>query len=251
MTVRWMGVVFFLVVLLGPAELIRWGWLEWGDLEAGSRLLLSRVIAGTSVGGALAMSAVALYQGLRRVGITRISVPLHGLPAELRGFKIVQLSDVHVGPTIGADFVEALVEQTNALEPDLIAITGDLVDGSVAQLGHLLTGLRGLRARHGVYFVTGNHEYYSGASAWVEHLSELGIRVLRNEAVSLDRGEVRLHLAGVDDWTAHQFPDGHGADIDAALDGVPAGEPVVLLAHQPRQFPSAAERGVALGNCRG
>src|SRR4029077_10489263 len=100
-------------------------------------------------------------------------------------YSIVQLTDVHVGPTIGRDFLEAVVREANALSPDMVVITGDLVDGTVEELAHLVEPLRDLVARDGVFFVTGNHEYYSGADAWIAHLTRLGVRVLRNEHVPI------------------------------------------------------------------
>jgi len=158
--------------------------------------------------------------------------------------KIVQLTDIHVGPTIGRTFMDDLVRKTNALEPDVIAITGDLVDGSVAELAEHVAPLAGLRARHGVYFCTGNHEYYSGADDWIAHLGTLGIDVLRNEHRVIEHEGARLAIAGVHDWTSGQF--GHATDVSAALDGKDADVPVVLLAHQPKHIDEAADHGVAL-----
>ena len=128
--------------------------------------------------------------------VRRVRVPLAKLPGHASGYGIVQITDVHVGPTIGRGFVEAIVARTNALVPDLVVITGDLVDGSVAELRELVAPLAGLRAKDGVFFVTGNHEYYSGADAWIAHLETLGIRVLRNERVDVRDA---FELAGVDD----------------------------------------------------
>src|SRR5439155_15224260 len=124
-------------------------------------------------------------------------VRLDRLPPAQDGFRIVQLTDVHVGPTIGRAFVEEIVGQANALGPDLIAITGDLVDGTVGQLAQAIEPLARLQAPHGVYFVTGNHEYFSGADAWLNELNRLGIRVLRNERVPIGNGSIGFDLAGV------------------------------------------------------
>ena len=175
------------------------------------------------------------------------------LPHGMSGYTIVQLSDVHVGPTIGLDFIEQLVATTNALSPDLVVITGDLVDGSVQELGALVAPLAKLRARDGVYFVTGNHEYYSGADSWIKQLKALGVRVLRNERVAIraashdgsQNGE-GFDLAGVDDWTAHTFGNGHGMDLDRALSGRDQERVLVLLAHQPKAIFQAARAGVDL-----
>src|SRR5262249_14287629 len=138
--------------------------------------------------------------------------------------------------TLGRAFIEELVERTNALQPDIVAITGDLVDASPDEIGDAIRPLAGLRAKHGVYFVTGNHEHYAGVDAWMEFLPTLGIRVLRNERVAIGEG---LDLAGVDDFS-------HGQDIGRALAGRDERNELVLLAHQPRAVHEAAERGVGL-----
>jgi predicted MPP superfamily phosphohydrolase len=135
------------------------------------------------------------------------------------------------------------VRQTNALAPDLVAITGDLVDGSVDELRHLVEPLRDLTARHGVFFVTGNHEYYSGADEWIAHLPTLGIRVLRNERV--DVGGL-FELAGVDDASAHRILRDHGQDVPKAVEGRDPSRPLVLLAHQPKAIGQARAAGVDL-----
>jgi predicted MPP superfamily phosphohydrolase len=145
--------------------------------------------------------------------------------------------------------VRRVVEQTNALRPDVVAITGDLVDGSVDDLGPLVSHLGDLRARHGVFFVTGNHEYYSGVGEWVRELRRLGIRVLRNERVAIGDagpGGATIDLAGVDDWSAARFGEGHGMDLGAALAGRDPDRSLVLLAHQPRGVDAAVRAGVEL-----
>ncbi len=129
---------------------------------------------------------------------------------------------------------------------NVIAITGDLVDGSVERLREHVAPLANLRARHGVYFVTGNHEYYSGAEAWCRELRRLGIVVLGNERVSIGTDEVSFNLAGIDDWSAAQFGNGHGADLGKALEGRDETRELVLLAHQPRAIHEADARGVGL-----
>ncbi|MCI0672935.1 MAG: metallophosphoesterase, partial [Myxococcaceae bacterium] len=218
-----------------------------GEPSSDRRLAVARVLAGTVGVGALGLTLAALRGGLRSARLQQVRVPLARLPAGLEGFTLVQLSDIHVGsPTIGRAFIEELVARTNALSPDVVAITGDLVDGTVEELGAHVEPLRNLRARHGVYFITGNHEYYSGVRGWLEFLPTLGIRVLRNERVRIETPRGALELAGVDDYTAHQFGQGHGADIPRAMAGRDPSVPVVLLAHQPKHAPEAAALGVDL-----
>jgi predicted MPP superfamily phosphohydrolase len=166
------------------------------------------------------------------------------LPLALHGFSIAQISDVHVGPTIKRGFVEGIVRRVNELKADLIAVTGDLVDGSVQQLSAHTAPLAGLTARHGAYFVTGNHEYYSGERAWTEEIRRLGLRVLKNEHVVLKHDGASLILAGVTDYSAHHFDPAQRSDPAAALRGAPidAGAKV-LLAHQPSSAMAAANAG--------
>ncbi len=247
----WMGAMFLLLVLLVPSEMVRGigDYFLGGTNDVASperRLFLSRGIALAVGGTGLGLSALSMVSALSPVKIENVVARLRGLPSALRGFTIVQLTDIHVGPTIGKSFIEELVRRTNALEPDVVAITGDLVDGSVAELGPLVAPLAELNARHGVFFVTGNHEYYSGVDEWVAYLGELGVRVLRNERVTIEHEGAELDIAGVDDWEAAAFGNGHGRDLPKALAGRPEGRKVVLLAHQPKQIDEASQHGVDL-----
>ncbi len=199
----------------------------------------------SALGGAMAalLGGYALVRGRSLPAVKKIEVALKRLPRTLDGITIVQLTDVHIGPTLGREFVEALVERTNALLPDVIAITGDLIDGSVAELSDAVAPLGQLRARHGVFFVTGNHEYYSGVDGWIDELRRLGIRVLSNERVAIGN-EAQFDLVGIDDLSA--FGDGHRPDLPGALAGRDATRELVLLAHQPRVMKQAVAHGVGL-----
>ncbi len=196
---------------------------------------------------ALGVSIIGFANARRRAQVVQVDVPLDNLPAALNGFTIVQISDIHVGPTIKRRYLEAIVNKVNALEPDVIAVTGDLVDGSVADLSPHTAPLARLQARYGAYFVTGNHEYYSGADEWTAELRRLGINVLLNEHVVLDHDGAPLVLAGVTDYSAHHFNEAQRSDPQAALAGAPdhAGARV-LLAHQPRSATAAAAAGFDL-----
>jgi predicted MPP superfamily phosphohydrolase len=179
--------------------------------------------------------------------VVSVQVPIAGLPQALQGFTIAQISDIHVGPTIKAPYLQAIVDKVNQLEADMVAVTGDLVDGSVRDLAPHVAPLAGLRSRHGTFFVTGNHEYYSGAHAWIAELQRLGIRVLLNEHTVLQHGNAPLVLAGVADYTAHLFDPAHRSDPQAAMAGAPADATVrVLLAHQPRSAEAAERAGFDL-----
>ncbi len=137
--------------------------------------------------------------------LVEVDIPVTHLPPALHGFSIAQISDLHVGPTIKRGFVERIVARVNELNADLIAVTGDLIDGSVLDLSRHTAPLAGLAARHGVYFVTGNHEYYSGERAWTAELRRLGLIVLKNQHVILQHDGASLLLAGVTDFSAHHF----------------------------------------------
>ena len=216
-------------------------------LSTDAMLELVRVSAGLVVGLTLFATVVGFFNARRRARIVDVEVVIDGLPPALQGFSIAQISDIHVGPTIKHDYVQSIVTAVNGLQADVIAITGDLVDGSVRQLAPHVAPLSQLSAEHGVYFVTGNHEYYSGERAWSNELRRLGVRVLMNEHVVLTRGEAKLVLAGVTDYTAHHFDPSQRSDPEAALVNAPADAGAkILLAHQPRSAPAAAAAGFDL-----
>ncbi len=250
----WMGLGFLLVVSAFLADLASWigsGALAlWasrqseGATDPVRRELLSRGAAGVASVAAVGFGGAALRGGLGEVEVKEVPVRLERLPRALSGFSLVQLTDVHVGPTIGRRFVEQIVEKANAQRPDAVVITGDLVDGSVAELARHVEPLARLRARHGVYFCLGNHEYYSGAAPWIEHLRSLGIRVLRNERVVVGDAAASFDLAGVDDYKAGRF--GHEPDLAAAVAGRDPERELVLLAHQPAEIERAARHAVGL-----
>ncbi len=189
------------------------------------------MIAG---GGALLVVLYGLANVARGPRVRRVEVPIDRLGVDR--YTIVQLTDVHIGHLLGREFAARVVEQVNALEPDLIVITGDFVDGRLSELQPHVEPFRGLRARDGVYAVTGNHEYYWDAELWLEHLRSLGMRILRNEHVTIGGA---FQLAGVDDVTASE-------DLPRALRGRDPSLPVVLLAHHPRTITRAAAAGVDL-----
>ena len=178
--------------------------------------------------------------------VVDVEIKLAKLPRGLDGFSIVQLSDLHVGPTIDRAFVQRVVDLANDLKPDLVALTGDIVDGKLATFKDGAAPLGGLRSRHGTFAVTGNHEYYSGADPWIAHLTSIGVKYLRNQRVTIGDGAASFDLAGVDDHSAHGFGRGHGEDLEGATTGRDPSRALVLLAHQPRQVRRAHKYGVDL-----
>jgi uncharacterized protein len=202
--------------------------------------------AAVPLAGAL-ITARGFSNARRTASVVSVAVPIPDLPQALQGLRIAQISDVHVGLTIRRNYVEGIVQAVNALRVDLVAVTGDLVDGSVAELRDQVEPLAGLSSRHGTYFVTGNHDYYSGAHAWIDELRRLGLRVLMNEHVVLRHGESSLVVAGVADWGAHHFDPSHRSDPHAAIAGAPEHASLrLLLAHQPRSARAAADAGFDL-----
>jgi predicted MPP superfamily phosphohydrolase len=208
------------------------------------------VLSVSAIGVATIAAIVTLIGFLnarRRAAIVKVDIPIRDLPDELHGFTIAQISDVHVGPTIKRAYVEAIVDAVNDLKADLIAVTGDVVDGSVRDLAGHTQPLARLQARHGAYLVTGNHEYYSGERAWTAEFERLGLHVLMNEHVVVNHEGARLVVAGVADYSAHHFNPAQRSDPLAALKDAPGDAGArILLAHQPRSAAAAAAAGFDL-----
>ncbi len=207
------------------------------------------------------MALLALTGGLaaygfvraRNVGIKHVRVPIPGLPEALRGLRIAQITDVHIGPTIRGDFARRITQEVNALSADIVAVTGDMVDGSVEQLREHTAPFADLRGKYGVYFVTGNHEYYSGASSWIREFERLGFQVLLNEHCILRHKNQEFMIAGVTDFRADEFHLSHTSSAARAMTqnkypASPSTAPGVkiLLAHQPRSIHEASRAGFDL-----
>lgn len=214
--------------------------------DHGRRMALGQIIAGATVLTVAGAATAGVAQAVRKAVVKRVNVSLSRFPEKLNGFRIAQISDLHIGITVGRQWLQEVVARVNALEPDLIAITGDLVDGETDRLRREVAPLRRLKARFGTYFVTGNHEYYSGVNRWIAEIEGMGIRVLRNEAIPVGEGDNTFFLAGVDDYSAAGMFPGHGQDISRAVRNVPEKKTVVLLAHQPKAVHEAAEHGIDL-----
>ncbi len=204
------------------------------------RLFVSRVVGGAAAAAGLATVGYGTYGVLRGPSVKRITVPLAKLPRAAHGFRIAVVSDIHIGPILGRAHTRRIVDTINATSPDLVAVVGDLVDGSVADLGSAAEPLSALRARHGSFFVTGNHEYFSGAEQWVDHVRELGLIPLENARVEIEG----FDLAGVNDIAGET--EGQGPDFGRALGDRDRGRAAVLLAHQPVVIHDAVEHGVDL-----
>ncbi|MFC0861721.1 metallophosphoesterase [Sphaerimonospora cavernae] len=212
----------------------------------GRRMFISRTTAAAVGVGALATVGYGMRVAQGDPVIERVPVRLARLDPRMNGLRFAVVSDIHLGPLTGRGHTERIVRMINSLQADVVAIVGDLVDGTVAELGPLATPLRSLESRYGAYFVTGNHEYYTanGPQEWIDELDSLGVRSLRNERVEIRHAGAVLDLAGVNDLNGQVMGD--GPDMAKALAGRDPGRPVVLLAHQPLQVEQAAEHGVDL-----
>jgi len=263
----WFGVVTYLFLVLAVLELPRLalrGWVRRAPLEATAtapvvaeeeppapptspvnrRVFLSRTVGVVAGAASASLVGVGMANALGPPDLLRVPVRLSKLDPALSGFRIAVVSDIHLGPLSGRAHTERIVRMINESSPDLVAIVGDLADGTVAELGSAAEPLRDLAAREGTFFVTGNHEYFEEPVEWLRELDRLGVHPLRNENTVIRRGDAAFDLAGVNDVTGRSIND--GPDFDRALSGRDSSRPTVLLAHQPVQVSEAARRGVDL-----
>ncbi|MFN0061859.1 MAG: metallophosphoesterase [Myxococcaceae bacterium] len=235
----WLGTFGLILVAVALTDLLKPLLAQWpvlGDWQAPA-------VAALAIPAAI----WGFVSAQRPPRVKRLGFEMPGLGAELSGLRIVQLSDVHIGESfLDGRWLSRVVQQVNALSPDVVVITGDLVDGSVARLRDDVAPLANLRAPLGVFFITGNHEYYSGAESWLECIRGLGIRVLLNEHVVLKRGNASLVLGGIPDPTGAQFHPSHRINLARTFEGADPALPRLLLAHQPKSAEHAAGHGVTL-----
>ena len=210
------------------------------------RTFMANAVSLGLAGIAGAMTVAGYYEARRIPRVKDIAIPITGLPGGLQDFRIIQLSDIHLGPTIKGDYLQAIVERCNSLDADMVVITGDLVDGFTHTLGNDVASLKQLRSRHGTFFVTGNHEYYWGAEDWIELLEVLGVRVLINEHHRVRHAGAHLLLAGVTDYSAHRYVPSHASNPQQARDHAGSADVSILLAHQPKSAFAGAAAGYDL-----
>jgi len=244
----WMGFAFLMLLLCAGSDLALW-LVDSPALAATADATAAREASGARAlavaAAALALGGAGMASALRPPRLRRVRFEIESWPRALDGYRIAQLSDLHFGPILGRAFASHLVERVAELSPDLVAVTGDLADGGAERLADEVAPLAHLRARDGVYFVTGNHDHYSGASAWAARAAALGMRVLRNERVSIGKGDASFDLVGVDDHHAG-LVGGGGEDLERALAGRDERRPAILLAHDPSTFRRARSKGIDL-----
>jgi uncharacterized protein len=254
----WLGVMMLLFFLFIFSDLITIIFLVSSKFKSKTKLnyneienlnrrkIIARLIAqGVSLGvfGASCLGVKNYYSAAK---VKQLPIFLTGLPKNFKGFKIVQISDLHIGQMMTGSTLRKIVDKINHLKPDLIAITGDLVDGSPDRLLPEMTALKDLKAVMGVFFVTGNHEYYNGIVQWTPEIKKMGIRILNNENIKIKRGNDFLYLAGVTDHRAKRFGKEYAADFKKALSGLEKDKKKILLAHQPASIWEASEHGADL-----
>lgn len=253
----WFGVVVYLLLALLVAEPLRLVlWVrrrrarrsgEGGEpaVAVDRRMFLARTTAVAAGAAAVGLVGVGAANALGRPDLLRVPVRLPRLDPAFDGFRVAVVSDIHLGPLLGRAHTERIVSMINATEPDLVAVVGDLVDGTVAELGAAAEPLRDLASGEGTFFVTGNHEYFvEDTTGWLRELERLGMHVLRNENTRIRRAGAAFDLAGVNDPAGES--DADGPDLERALTGTNGDAATVLLAHQPIQVGQAAQRGVDL-----
>lgn len=194
-------------------------------------------------GLAAVLAAIGVHNAVRVPPVKDITIAVRELPREFDGYRVIQLADLHISRLFPASWAQAVVARTNALEPDLIVVTGDFIDGTLAARRGDVEPLRALRARDGIYAIPGNHEYFFGYENWMRHFAGMGMRILPNAHAVLTRGQGRLVLAGVTDLSAPEVGQ-PGPDLAAALAHAPRDIPVILLDHQPKRAREAAAQGV-------
>lgn len=213
-------------------------------IDEGRRRFLANSVNASILTASSAMAVYGFYEARKTPRVRRVEVPLGSKHPSLKGFRIAQVTDLHVGPTIHSGFVEKVVEQVNSTQPDLIALTGDLVDGSVSHLRKHTSLLKGLKSKYGVFYCTGNHEYYSGVGEWCEEFRSYGFEVLMNESRLIDHKGASIQVGGVTDYrVGGSIPGQDSSPRKAMGEGASSADLKLLLAHQPRSVFEAAEAG--------
>lgn len=242
----WMGLLFLLLVAGLVGDLVGGGLWAVGRLSGQNLSDTARWARAAFLALAPLAAFHGVVQALRPPLIHEIEISIPGLAPQWDGLRIAHLTDTHVGPILGRDWVDDLVRRVDSAKPDIVVHTGDLIDGTVDGLREKLSPLERLKGRVGTYFVTGNHETYSGVRPWCDQMRTWGWDVLNNENRILSRDGFPLAIAGITDARESAASNGTSPDVAKALEGVPEGAPVVLLAHQPRQAFQAAGRSVSL-----
>lgn len=216
------------------------------NIQHERRQFLTTSLNAGMIGTSGILTGKGVINATQNLQVKEVEIPIHNLPAPLHKMRLVQFTDLHIGPTIKQEFVQEVVQTVQSLNPDAILMTGDLVDGSIEHLHQDVQPLKQLNAPLGKFFVTGNHEYYSGAEAWIEHIKTLGFDVLLNEHRLLQFQGIQWLLGGVTDYHADRYLASHQSDPEQSIQGAPATPLKVLMAHQPKSVNEAVRAGYDL-----
>ena len=216
------------------------------SIDDSKRAFLKKSLTVGAIGISGLGTAYGFYSSRKGPSVISQVVYIESLPDEFENFTIAQISDLHVGPTIKINYVEDVLEKIGHVNPDVIAVTGDLVDGSVKHLSKDLQPFKDMIARHGTFFVTGNHEYYSGVDSWLDETDRLGMTNLINENRLISRHGKQIAIAGITDFRAHQIKSSHRSNPKKAIQSIGEGVTKIMLAHQPNSIYSVHDAGVDL-----
>jgi uncharacterized protein len=244
----WIALVLYTLLSLLVVDLARWASgmrrKEPAPVNPERRAFLARAVAGSSLVSGGALASWGVYRAYQPARIHEVMVRLAGLPKSIEGFTIAHLSDLHIGAVLQERYVDDLVSRSNGFKPDLVAITGDLVDGRPDEIGRFVTRLTGLKSRMGTFFVSGNHDHYAGWDAWSMHLTGIGVQVLKNRRVVIGDAGGSFDLLGVEDYGSRILEAGY--DPDGAASGRDPARASVLMSHQPGGFDDAVRLNLGL-----
>ncbi len=213
------------------------------------RLFLVNTTNAALAGSAAALTGYGIFRAVNAPDVVHVDIPMANLPASFQGFKILQISDLHISMTLKKNHVQAVVDRACQEQADMIVVTGDMADGHEKDLGPNALPLSDLKAKFGKYFVTGNHDYYSGVAPWLLRMNRLGFTPLINEHRIIEKNNARIVLAGITDYRAGRMVPGHASDPVKALYGAPQSIPKIMLAHQPKSIFGVSPLGVDLMIC--
>ena len=250
----WLGTIMLLFFLLFSIDIIKFLFYIFSKLTSTGnetvniekRAFISKTIASVTLSSVFIAAGIGVKNYYSKAIVKRYKVLLKGLPKVFKGFNIVQISDLHLGQMMKGSTLEQIVDQVNSLKPDIVAITGDLADGSAVKLLQEASSLKKLKAAKGVFFVTGNHEYYNGVEEWTSVIEKMGIQILNNQNIKIKKQDDYFYLAGVTDHEGKRFGKEHAADFSKALSGLENNETKILLAHQPIAVKKASKYGTDL-----
>ena len=252
--IAWLGytglgtvsLLFFIQICVDLISIIKTMFLGENNFDPHRRAFLG-LSAKTIVGGIAGIGSIwGMYQALKEPVIKRVEIKIEGLPESLKGFRMAQITDLHVGSMITGKFVKRVAKKIQELNADMLFFTGDAADGSVQSYGEHLNSLAEIHPKYGKYFVTGNHEYYSDMNGWLQLIEGLGFKILVNESQNIIVNDATIMITGIPDRGGGHFSSFHKTDMKKALGGMNSSDLKILLAHQPGDVEHATKYGFDL-----